>query len=179
MELLKITSDNLKKADCRGLSTLYLYYLENGKKACFDLPLFVDDNGKGVLSVETFKRVFYAFCMKIGKYYKADIKSGSDGDESKYNVVRVSHIDCDELGFEAMFSEPKQADLKRESSKKTSEKAQAKKEQKEKEIESNNAWNLKASKMLIDLVIGKYKLNVPSDKLNELEKDIIKVLERV
>ena len=115
MDFVKVTIEDLKKSDKRGFSTLYLYYLENGKKNVFDLPLFVDDNGKGVLSVETFKRVFYAFCQKIGKHYKADIKSGSDGDESSYNVVRLSLSDVDDLVFESWFTEPKKADVKRES----------------------------------------------------------------
>lgn len=183
--LVSIASEDLKKADKRGLATLYLYWLENGKKNCFDLPLFVDNTGKGVLSVETFKRVFYAFCLKCGVSYDCEIKSGSDGDESNYNVVRLFStskvLPLNSDLWQAMFEEPKKADVKRESSKKTAEKSQAKKEEKAKaeaeaEAENNKAWNDKACKKLID-VFQSYGLRLDAEKMSKLEKDIIKVLE--
>lgn len=184
--LIAIANEDLKKSDKRGLATLYLYWLENGKKNVFDLPLFVDDNGKGVLSVESFKRVFYAFCLKSGVNYDCEIKSGTDGDESSYNVVRLTKQTlgntADSELWLANFEEPKKADVKRESSKKTSEKAQAKKAEAEKkqaeaEAESNKAWNTKASKKLLDLVCGKYGLKLTAEKYADLEKDIVKILE--
>jgi hypothetical protein len=147
-------------------------------------PLFVDDNGKGVMSVESFKRVFYAFNLKAKKGFTADIKSGSDGDESNYNVVRVSecaisYTDENDINFfdDVHYEEPKKADVKRESSKKTSEKAQAKKAESEKvEAESNKAWNKRACANLID-VFMKYGIRLTNEQLNNLESDIIKVLE--
>lgn len=178
--LVTIGMDDLKKSDRRGLATLYLYWLENGKKDVFDLPLFVDDNGKGVLSVESFKRVFYAFCVKCGVAYDCDIKSGSDGDDGSYNVVRLSAkkntclIDTEYL---ANFEEPKKADVKRESSKKTSEKAEAKKKEAEKkEAEAVIDWNKKASMQIVDHLIGKYKLT--ADRLT-LEKEIQNILNKI
>ena len=124
-----VKESDLKKSDKRALSTLYLYWLENNRANEFDLPLFVDDNGKGVMSVESFKRVFYAFQLKCGIGFDAKIKSGSDGDESKYNVVSVckcvtSFDSPDDANFfdEVHYTEPKKNDVKRESSKKTEEK---------------------------------------------------------
>lgn len=181
---IKIAESELKKSDKRALATLYLYWLENGKKKTFDLPLFVDDNGKGVMSVESFKRVFYAFNLKAKKGFTADIKSGSDGDESNYNVVRVSecaigYTDENDINFfdDVHYEEPKKADIKRESSKKTSEKAQAKKAESEKvEAESNKAWNKKACSRLVDL-FQTYGIRLDADKMSKLESDIIKILE--
>lgn len=178
--LISITSDDLKKSDRRGLATLYLYWLENGKKDVFDLPLFVDDNGKGVLSVEVFKRVFYAFCVKCGVAYDCEIKSGSDGDESSYNVVRLSTVKNGKLDtseFLACFDEPKKADIKRESSKKTAEKkAEKQKEAEKKEAEATADWNKKASMQIVDHLIGKYKLT--ADRLT-LEKEIQNILNKI
>lgn len=183
--LLTIENENLKKSDRRAFSTLYLYWLENGKKKTFDLPLFVDDNGKGVMSVEAFKRVFYAFCLKINMAYDCHIKSGTDGNESSYNVVRLSLLDSvktNSVDWLSNFDEPKKADVKRESSKVTAEKAEAKKAEAEKkqaeaEAESNKQWNSKASKKLLDLVCGKYGLKLSAEKYADLEKDIVKILE--
>ena len=178
--LVYITSENLKKSDKRALATLYLYWLENGKKNTFDLPLFIDDNGKGVMSVDAFKRVFYAFCDKINTVYDCDIKSGSDGDEGSYNVVRLTKNSSMTIGselFNAQFEEPKKADIKRESSKKTAEKSAEKKaEAEKKEAESNAEWNSKATKKLVDLFVG-YGLKLDNDKMTSLEKAIKHILE--
>lgn len=183
--LVAIAKDDLKKVDCRAFSTLYLYWLENGKKNVFDLPLFVDDNGKGVMSVESFKRVFFAFCSKIGAAYSCDIKNGNDGNDASYNVVRLSktELKIDSVEFLANFEAPKKTEVKRESSKKTSEKAKAKKEQKEKEqkekeIESNKEWNNKACTKLVDL-FQSYGVRLDNEKMSKLEKDIIKILETI
>lgn len=178
--LISVGLEDLKKSDKRGLATLYLYWLENGKKDVFDLPLFVDDNGKGVLSVESFKRVFYAFCLKCGIAYDCEIKSGSDGDEGSYNVVRLTAkkdtclLDTE---YVANFEEPKKTDVKRESSKKTAEKAEAKKAEAEKaEAEATIDWNKKASMQIVDHLIGKYKLT--ADRLT-LEREIQNILNKI
>lgn len=183
-----VKENELKKCDKRALATLYLYWLENGKKNTFDLPLFVDDNGKGVMSVEAFKRVFYAFQLKAKIGYNAEIKSGSDGDESNYNVVRLSRVaipfesEDDMVYFcEPLYEAPKTKDLKRESSQKTKAKAEAKKEAKAKaeaeaEAENNKAWNNKACKKLLD-VFQKYGVRLNAENMVKLEADILKVLE--
>lgn len=182
--LVSIGMDDLKKSDRRGLATLYLYWLENGKKDVFDLPLFVDDNGKGVLSVESFKRVFYAFCVKCGVAYDCDIKSGSDGDDGSYNVVRLSTVKNGKLDtpeFLASFDEPKKADVKRESSKKTAEKSEAKKEAKKAEAKKEadklaDDFAKSHAKKITDLVMGKYGLKLSAEKLSALENDLIAIL---
>lgn len=182
--LIKISSDDLKKSDKRALATLYLYWLENGKKKNFDLPLFIDDNGKGVMSVEAFKRVFYAFCVKCGIAFNCDVRSGTDGDEASYNVVSVwfdTGLKLDGMVFEAYFEEPKKADVKRESSKVTAEKAKAKKakaeaEKVKAEAEADADWNKKASMKIADHLIGKYKLT--ADRLT-LENEIINILNSI
>lgn len=180
--LISISSDDLKKSDKRGLATLYLYWLENGKKDVFDLPLFVDDNGKGVLSVESFKRVFCAFCLKAGKFYDCDIKSGSDGDESNYNVVRLSiNNKATAEEFLSNFEEPKKADIKRESSKKTAEKSAEKKAKKEAESKKEadklaDDFAKSHAKKIADLVMGKYGLKLSAEKLSNLEADLIAIL---
>ena len=181
--LISISSDDLKKSDKRALSTMYLYWLENGKKDVFDLPLFIDDNGKGVMSVEAFKRVFFAFCVKCGVAYDCNIKSGDDGDESSYNVVRISKnfTNLDTPEFVASFEEPKKADVKRESSKKTAEKSAEKKakaeaEKVKAEAEADADWNKKASMAIADHLIGKYKLT--ADRLT-LEKEIQNILNKI
>lgn len=183
-----VKESDLKKADKKALATLYLYWLENGKKNTFDLPLFVDDNGKGVMSVESFKRVFYAFQIKSKTAYSAEIKSGSDGDESKYNVVRLSKVavpfdnEDDMVYFcDPLYVQPQQKDVKRESSKKTAEKAEAKKAEKAKEAEKKEAeatadWNKKASMQIVDHLIGKYKLT--ADRTT-LEAEIINILNKI
>jgi len=183
--LILITENELKKADKKALSTLYLYYLEKGKPTCFDLPLFVDDNGKGVMSVEAFKRVFNAFNVKTCNlnscHFTADIASGDDGNDSHYNVVRVtlqkSKIDYDAEGYVI----PKTSDVKRESSKVTAEKAKAKKakaeaEKVKAEAEADADWNKKASMAIADHLIGKYKLT--ADRLT-LETEIQNILNKI
>lgn len=178
-DLISISCDDLKKSDKRGLATLYLYWLENGKKDTFDLPLFVDDNGKGVLSVECFKRVFYAFCVKCGLAYECDIKSGNDGDNGSYNVVRLSaKKDTCVLNTEFLsnFEEPKKTDVKRESSKKTTEKSNAKKEEAKKEADKlNDKFATERTKKILDVVQG-YGLKCTPAKLALLEAEIIKIL---
>lgn len=179
--LVSILESDLKKSDRRALATLYLYWLENGKKNVFDLPLFVDDNGKGVMSVESFKRVFYAFCVRSNVSYDCEIKSGTDGNESSYNVVRLScNTKCTPTNntlWQGAFEEPKKTDIKRESSKKTAEKSKAKKEATEKkEAENNKEWNKRACQNLVD-VFMKYGIRLSNEQLNKLESDIIKVLE--
>lgn len=185
MKFTMIEEKDLKKSDKRALATLYLYWLENGKKTEFDLPLFVDDNGKGVMSVESFKRVFYAFILKSNKPFHAEIKSGSDGDESNYNVVHVYKTlgsTADDVVFDDVyFEEPKKADLKRESSKKTAEKSAEKKataeaEKAKKEAEADADWNKKASMAIVDHLIGKYKLT--ADRLT-LETEIQNILNKI
>lgn len=185
---IMVKESDLKKADRRALATLYLYWLENGKKDVFDLPLFVDNNGKGVMSVESFKRVFYAFQIKAKTGYNAEIKSGSDGDESSYNVVRLAKVvvsfdnENDPVYFcSPLYEEPKKADVKRESSKKTAEKSAEKKakaeaEKVKKEAEADADWNKKASMAIVDHLIGKYKLT--ADRLT-LEKEIQNILNKV
>lgn len=178
--LVMVKESDLKKADKRALATLYLYWLENGKKNTFDLPLFVDDNGKGVMSMESFKRVFYAFLEKSKSVYTCDIKSGNDGDSTSYNVVRLTKsndVKIDDVNFTSNFEEPKKTDVKRESSKKTAEKSEAKKKETEKkESEANAEWNSKATKRLVDLFVG-YGLKLDADKMTSLEKAIKTILE--
>ena len=182
--LISISSDDLKKSDKRALSTMYLYWLENGKKDVFDLPLFIDDNGKGVMSVEAFKRVFYAFCVKCGVTYDCNIKSGDDGDDSSYNVVRLSTVKNGKLDtpeFLESFEEPKKADIKRESSKKTAEKSAEKKAKKEAENKKEadklaDDFAKSHAKKIADLVMGKYGLKLSAEKLSSLEADLIAIL---
>lgn len=186
MEKLTFTmvkESDLKKSDKRALSTLYLYWLENNRADAFDLPLFIDDNGKGVMSVESFKRVFYAFQIKTGIGFNAQIKSGSDGDESKYNVVHVykcaiSFDSADDTVFfnDSQYVEPKKADVKRESSKKTEEKNNAKKEEAKKEADKlNEKFATERTKKILDVVQG-YGLKCTPQKLALLEAEIIKIL---
>jgi hypothetical protein len=183
-----VKESDLKKADRKALATLYLYWLENGKKNTFDLPLFVDNNGKGVMSVESFKRVFYAFQIKSKVAYTADIKSGSDGDDGSYNDVRLSKVaipfdsEDDAVYFcEPTYIQPKKADVKRESSKKTAEKSAQKKataeaEKVKAEAEADADWNKKASMAIVDHLIGKYKLT--ADRLT-LETEIQNILNKI
>ena len=185
--LISISSEDLKKSDKRALSTMYLYWLENGKPTNFDLPLFVDANGKGVMSVESFKRIFYAFCQKVGTAYTCEIASGSDGDDASYNVVRLEMIDT--VGenvtltsplFESYFEEPKKADVKRESSKKTAEKAEAKKAEAEKAEKADTLdWNKKASEKIVDHLIGKYFKGKNNEFKTTLEKEIQNILNNI
>lgn len=182
LNFTKIGSEELKKVDKRGLSTLYLYWLENGKKSNFELPLFIADDGKGVLSVETFKRVFYAFQCKIEHFCDATIKSGSDGDESNYNIIVVTVDEKTPFSVENTwfldYEEPKKADVKRESSKKTTEKSKAKKATAEaeakKELEElTNQFNKRASMKIADHIQGKYKLKCDRTLL---ENEIMTIL---
>lgn len=185
--LKMISSEDLKNNDKKGLSALYLYYLENGKPTSFDLPLFVDDNGKGVLSMESFKRVFYAFCNKCNLAFTCEIVSGDDGDNASYNVVRIEQVDTvgekETLGsplFESYFDEPLEGDKKRESSKATREKSKAKKAESEKaEKEQTVDWNKKASEKITDHLIGKYFKGKNNDFRTTLEKEIQNILNNI
>lgn len=183
--LVSIASDNLKKSDKSGLKTLYLYWLENGKPTTFDLPLFVDTNGKGVLSMECFKRIFYAFCIKTSIAFDCEIVSGDDGDDGSYNVVRVTEkkdIPADasflnSVAFLADFEEPKKTETKRESSKATREKSKAKKDEAKKEADKMADDFAKShAKKIADLVMGKYGLKLSAEKLTALESDLIAIL---
>lgn len=183
--LVSISSDDLKKSDKGGLKTLYLYWLENGKPTTFDLPLFVDTNGKGVLSMECFKRIFYAFCVKTSIAFECDVISGSDGDDGSYNVVRVNKrngVPADPaflqtVNFMADFEEPKKTEKKRESSKVTREKNKARKAEAEKaDAEADADWNKKASMAIVDHLIGKYKMT--ADRLT-LETEIQNILNKI
>lgn len=180
-DLVAISIDDLKNSDRRGLSTLYLYWLENGKPDLFDLPLFIDDNGKGVLSVECFKRVFYAFCKKTNIAFNCDIINGNDGDNGSYNIVRINSLADDGATLETplfadAFAEPKKTDTKRESSKKTVEKSNAKKEEAKKEADKlNEKFATERTKKILDVVQG-YGLKLTASKLALLEAEIIKIL---
>ena len=183
--LVSISSDDLKKSDKSGLKTLYLYWLENGKPTTFDLPLFVDTNGKGVLSMECFKRIFYAFCIKTSTAFECEIISGDDGDDGSYNVVRVSErkgVPSDAsflqtVNFMADFEEPKKTDQKRESSKATREKSKAKKDEAKKEADKlADDFAKTHAKKIADLVMGKYGLKLTAEKLTALENDLIAIL---
>lgn len=183
--LVSISSDDLKKSDKGGLKTLYLYWLENGKPTTFDLPLFVDTNGKGVLSMECFKRIFYAFCIKTSIAFDCEIVSGDDGDDGSYNVVRVTEKKdipaaasfLNSVAFLADFEEPKKTETKRESSKATREKSKAKKAEAEKaEAEADADWNKKASMQIVDHLIGKYKIKVDR---TALETEIQNILNKI
>lgn len=177
----KIDYNDMKRVDRAGYSALYLYWLENGKQHDFDIPLFVDDNGKGILSVETFKRVFWAFQNKIEHECEASIKSGDDGNNGKYNVVHIkvsTNSFDDTLLSSTIYVEPKASELKRESSKKTEENAKAKKaaaEAKSKEAEVE--WNKKAV-----CEISKYLVNnvkIKTSEIRKIEDDILKILEKI
>jgi len=133
MVMVKVLESEMKKSDKRALSTLYLYWLENNKPKSFDLPLFIDDNGKGVLSADAFSRVFYAFVQKSKVAFKAEAIGKSDG-ENSYKVVHIAET-CGELNE---YEEPKTKDVKRESSKKTQEKSEAKKADAKKEADELN-----------------------------------------
>jgi hypothetical protein len=178
--LVQIVENDLKKSDKSGLKTLYLYWLENDKKLCFDLPLFVDTNGKGVMSVECFKRVFYAFCVKCAVAFDCEIVSGSDGDDGSYNVVRIS-ASSDKCAisndFLLSFEVPKTTDVKRESSKKTRDKSKTKKDEAKKEAEKlADDFAKSHAKKIADLVMGKYGLKLSAEKLSNLEADLIAIL---
>lgn len=183
--LVSISSDDLKKSDKGGLKTLYLYWLENGRPTEFDLPLFVDNNGKGVLSMECFKRIFYAFCMKCGMAFGCEVVSGDDGDDGSYNIVRVSlqyNVPADAnylqtASFLADFEEPKKTEQKRESSKTTRDKSKAKKAEAKKEAEKlADDFAKSHAKKIADLVMGKYGLKLSAEKLSNLEADLIAIL---
>lgn len=178
--LIQIGEYDLKKSDKSGLKTLYLYWLENDKKTTFDLPLFVDTNGKGVMSVECFKRVFYAFCIKCGLAFDCEIVSGSDGDDGSYNVVRISASSNKSTisdDFLQSFETPKTTDTKRESSKTTRDKSKAKKEEAKKEADKMADDFAKShAKKIADLVMGKYGLKLSAEKLSNLEADLIAIL---
>lgn len=185
--LKAITIEDLKNSDKKGLSALYLYYLENGKPTTFDLPLFVDDNGKGVLSMECFKRVFYAFCKKCSNAFECSIVSGDDGNDASYNVVRVEERKGVEVGFvssvafDSDFDEPLETEKKRESSKATREKSKAKKEAKKEEAKKEadkmaDDFAKSHAKKIADLVMGKYGLKLSAEKLSSLEADLIAIL---
>lgn len=181
--LKAIAVEDLKNSDKKGLSALYLYYLENGKPNYFDLPLFVDDNGKGVLSMECFKRVFYAFCKKCNNAFECSIVSGDDGNDASYNVVRVEQrlgVDTDfvsSVSFDSDFEEPLETDKKRESSKATREKSKAKKAEAEKAEKAETVdWNKKASMQIVDHLIGKYKMKVDR---TTLETEIQNILNKI
>lgn len=179
-DLVSIEVDDLKKSDKRGLSTLYLYWLENGKPDLFDLPLFIDDNGKGVLSVECFKRVFFAFCKKTNIAFNCDIINGDDGDNGSYNIVRIDSLADDGATLETplfidAFTEPKKTDTKRESSKKTEEKAKAKKaeeEKKDKDFDKETVCLI--SKLAVDfgLLLTKEKARLFETKIEEILKRV-------
>lgn len=185
MTFTKITENDLKKSDKRGLATLYLYWLENGKKDCFDLPLFISDDERGVLSVEVFKRVFYAFMLKAQKTFSADIKSGNDGDNSNYNVVRITRK-ADDVKEKTILDfcelvEPTKNDIKRESSKITNEKAKAKKQSNEesakKELDELNAkYNKNVISKITNLLQGKYKMKFNPSELMTLENELSSIL---
>lgn len=179
MTFTVIFQDELTRKDKKGLSTLYLYYLENGKPNTFDLPLFVGDDGKGVLSLECFKRVFCAFQKKIGYEFTATIKSGSDGEESSYNVVSIEKTtkEIDDNSFLSVaYTSPKKSDMKRESSKKTEEKAKAKKaDAAKKEAETNDAWNKKAVCEISKIITRHLKAN--NSQLRLIEDEILKLLD--
>lgn len=183
--LVSISSDDLKKSDKGGLKTLYLYWLENGKPTSFDLPLFVDTNGKGVLSMECFKRVFYAFCVKTSVAFECEIISGDDGDDGSYNVVRISKRNgvpsdasfLQTVNFMADFEEPKKTEQKRESSKVTRDKSKVKKDEAKKEAEKlADDFAKSHAKKIADLIMGKYGLKLSAEKLSSLETDLIAIL---
>lgn len=185
MTFTKILENDLKNRDKRGLSTLYLYWLENGKKDSFDLPLFISDDEKGVLSVEVFKRVFYAFMLKAQKTFVANVKSGNDGDKAIYNVVRITKKADDAKEKTILnyceLAEPTKNDLKRESSKVTNEKAKAKKESIEekakKELDELNAkYNKKVISDIANLLQGKYKMKFTASELATLENELSSIL---
>ena len=184
--LKMISSEDLKNNDKKGLSALYLYWLENGKPTTFDLPLFVDDNGKGVLSMESFKRVFYAFCKKCNDAFDCSIISGDDGNDASYNVVRVEErkdvvVDyVSTVAFDSDFEEPLEGDKKRESSKATREKSKAKKVEAEKAEKAETIdWNKKASEKIVDHLIGKYFKGKNNDFKTTLEKEIQNILNNI
>ena len=177
INFIAIEENELKKSDKRGLATLYLYYLSNGKLESFDLPLFIDDNGKGVLSVEVFKRVFYSFQKKIGSNFNADIVSVNDGNDGKYSIVRISKLSKNVSTHFDDYEQPKVCDVKRESSKKTSEKAKAKKETERKELdELNTKYNKAVVTKITDLLQTKYKMKFTNVELSSLENELTNIL---
>lgn len=177
INFIAIEENELKKSDKRGLATLYLYYLSNGKLANFDLPLFIDDNGKGVLSVEVFKRVFYAFQKKIGSNFNADVVSGNDGNDGKYSIVRISKLSKNVSTHFDDYEQPKVCDIKRESSKKTAEKSKAKKATEQKQLdELNTKYNKVVISKITNLLQSKYKMKFTSIELLALENELTNIL---
>lgn len=181
INFVKIDEKDLKKSDKRGLATLYLYYLSNGKLDTFDLPLFIDDNGKGVLSVEVFKRVFYAFQLKVENQFNADVVSGDDGNDGKYSIVRISKLSKNVSTHFDDYEQPKTKDIKRESSKITKQKSEAKKvtleEIAKKELDEQNAkYNKAVIIKITDLLQSKYKMKFNNLELSALETELNNIL---
>lgn len=144
LQFTMLSYDDMPKTTKRGYSTLLFYWLDNNKPSNFDLPLFVGDDGKGCLSVETFKKVFWAFQVKIGYSCNAFIKSEKADDEKSYNVVHIELTDKPMKGLiidSDVYIEPKKVDKKRESSAKTKAKSEAKKH-KAKQKKSRKRKNL-------------------------------------
>ena len=170
MNFIKVTEENMKKSDKKALSTLYLYWLENNKLKSFDLPLFIDDNGKGVLSAEAFGRVFFAFVQKSKIAFKAEAIGKSDG-ENSFKVVHISET-CGELND---FEEPQAKDIKRESSAKTKEKSEQKKEAAKKEVADLNKSRREKSIKEIEKIACDYG-QFKADNLRKFIVEIEKIL---
>lgn len=180
-----ISLDEMTRKDKKGYFALYTYYLESTNGNVFDIPLFISDEGKGILSVESFKRVFWAFQMKIKKHCTAGmIKSDSEG--GSFNIIRIT-VDKNKtfnpndfmiITDNAEYIEPKKTDLKRPSSKTTKANADAKaKKAEQAEAEADLEWNKKAVKELSKYLVVKFKIK--TSDLNKIEDDIYSILSKI
>lgn len=181
MKLYKIEESDLKKSDRTGLATLYLFWLEQGKAEFFRLPLFINEQGKGVLSADAFSRIFFAFAKKAKKAsgftFTAEPEAKNDG-ENGFTVIRVRRTrDVDEM---PNFVDAPKSAVKRESSRLTAEKASAKKaEAKKAEAEQASAWESKAAKALLSHLQGKYKIALKANEATQLETELLQILHSV
>lgn len=180
MTLFKVPEGDLKKRDRAGLATLYLYWLEQGKAEDFCLPLFINEQGKGVLSADAFARIFFAFNEKAkkitGSAFTAEPMSGNDG-ENGFTVIRLRRAG---VGETVKFIDAPRSAVKRESSRLTAERATAKKAVAQKaEAEQALAWESKAVKALLSHLQGKYKLALQASEASRLEAEMLQILRSV
>ena len=180
MKFYKVPEGDLKKADRSGLATLYLYWLEQGKAEDFCLPLFINEQGKGVLSADAFARIFFAFNEKAkkitGSAFTAEPMSGNDG-ENGFTVIRLRRAS---VGEKIDFVDAPRSAVKRESSRLTAERATAKKAVAQKaEAEQASAWESKAVKALLSHLQGKYRLALQASEVTQLEAELLQILRSV
>lgn len=177
MTFYRIEESDLKKADKMALATLYYYWLEQSKEDNFNLPLFINDKGKGLLSADSFSRVFFSFrekCKKLGFNFHAEPLCKSSGVDS-YCVIHI-----EKSNKVNTFSEPPKSALKRESSQITKARSEEKKQlQKTTEKEFVDNWNRQATEKIIKHLLGKYSLKLNAEQITELQIELITILKSI